>query len=91
MRVAPNADPSDGYFDVVAMGDLSLTESAGLSARIYRGAHLDSPKVRHTRGTTIEATPTRSDVQVFVDLDGETPGTLPLSVRMVPAALRIRA
>lgn len=91
MQVAPNADPGDGQFDIVAAGDLTVLENLGLSGRIYSGKHLTHPKVRATRGHLVEAFPLRADESVLVDLDGEQPGQLPIRATLLPGALRIRA
>lgn len=90
MKIAPDADPSDGIFDVVALCDLSWLQSAALSAHVYRGAHLTREGVRVTRGRVVEAEPLSSSEDVLIDMDGETPGKLPLRARIAPAALRIR-
>lgn len=90
MQIAPDADPSDGLFDVVALGDLSRGESMALTHRIYRGSHIGAKKVSTCRGSRIEAEPLRKRDEVLIDMDGETPGRLPLVARVAPAALRIR-
>jgi YegS/Rv2252/BmrU family lipid kinase len=40
MMVAPNADPSDGLLDVVAMCDLTRAQGVGLGFRLYSGSHI---------------------------------------------------
>jgi YegS/Rv2252/BmrU family lipid kinase len=89
MKVAPNADPSDGLFDIVVVGDMSFTESLVFAPLLYTGKHVDDRRVRTTRGTRIEATPL-SSTPVYVDTDGETPGRLPLSATLFPGAVTIR-
>jgi diacylglycerol kinase (ATP) len=89
MKIAPNADPCDGLFDVVALGDLTRGESLGLTHKIYLGSHIGANKVSVTRGARVEAEPLRSRDHVLIDMDGETPGRLPLVARVAPAALRI--
>ncbi len=91
MKIAPDADPSDGLFDVVALGDLSTLESMGLTHKIYLGSHTDAAKVSVRRGARVEARPLRASDAVLIDMDGETPGRLPLVARIAPGALRIRA
>lgn len=90
MFIAPEANPSDGLLDVIVLGDLSRAQSVALSGRIYRGAHLGQPGVHHTRGRRVEAHPLSRDAEVLVDLDGEAPGRLPLSARIVQGAVRMR-
>lgn len=90
MKIAPDADPADGAFDVVALGDLSPARSLTLSRRIYRGAHLDREGVLVQRGREVHAEPLASSTEVLIDMDGETPGRLPLSASVALSALRIR-
>jgi diacylglycerol kinase (ATP) len=89
MQIAPEADPGDGLLDVVALYDLTRAQGLALAHRIYRGTHLGCPGVRVARGQSIAATAVRSSEEVLVDLDGETPGRLPLRAWVLPGALRL--
>ncbi len=90
MHIAPEALPSDGLLDVVAIGDLTFFESMRNTPDLYRGSHLGLEKIRTARASVVEAA--AIDRQpVFVDLDGETPGQLPLKAWIAPGALRVRA
>jgi diacylglycerol kinase (ATP) len=91
MMIAPDADPSDGLLEVVALHDMSRIQSVALAQHIYKGAHLGRPGVSVTRGKVIEAEPMASGAEVLVDMDGETPGRLPLRAELSPGALRLRA
>jgi YegS/Rv2252/BmrU family lipid kinase len=88
MCVAPDAEVDDGFFDVVAIGDLSRSQMIFSSPRIYRGTHLSMDKVSHRRARTLRAEPIGSD-PVELDVDGETPGILPASFRVLPRALNL--
>jgi len=90
MKIAPDADPADGLLDVIAIGDLSRARSLSLTPHIYRGTHVDQADVHTCRGMNIEALPLVKGAEVLVDMDGETPGRLPLKARVAPAALAIR-
>jgi diacylglycerol kinase (ATP) len=90
MMIAPDADPGDGLLDVVALHDMSRLQSAALAQYIYKGTHLGRPGVSVTRGKLIEAEPLASSTEVLVDMDGETPGRLPLRAEVRPGALRLR-
>lgn len=89
MHVAPDADPTDGLFEIISMGDLSKATAATLSSKIYAGTHLRVPGVTHTRGVTIEAEPIHPWSKVLIDMDGETPGMLPLRATVVKGAMRV--
>lgn len=90
MMIAPEADPSDGLLDVVALEDLSKLQSSLLSQYIYEGKHLSRAGVSSARGKVIEAEPLSASTEVLVDMDGETPGRLPLRAELAPGALRLR-
>lgn len=91
MRIAPHADPADGLFDVVAIGDLTRLQTLGLTRVVYAGTHLAHPKITETRGTWVEARPVVPTDVVLIDMDGETPGRLPLDARIAAGAIWIRA
>jgi len=91
MKIAPEADASDGLFDVVALHDLTRTQSLALASRIYQGTHVGQPGVMASRGARIEAESLVPRAEVLIDMDGETPGRLPLVARVAKGALRIRA
>jgi YegS/Rv2252/BmrU family lipid kinase len=91
MKIAPDADPSDGQFDLIAMHDLTRAQGVALAPRIYQGTHVGQPGVRVARGAVIEAEALVPRAEVLIDMDGETPGRLPLVARIARGALRIRA
>jgi len=91
MKIAPDASPDDGLFDIVAMHDMSRAQSVALTTRIYQGTHLGQPGVHFARGALIEAESLVPRAEVLIDMDGETPGRLPLVARVARGALRIRA
>ncbi|HEU4533617.1 MAG TPA: hypothetical protein VFS00_05850, partial [Polyangiaceae bacterium] len=88
MHIAPHADPGDGLFDVVLLGDLGKLAVVALTGDVYGGAHLGRPGVVTRRGRVVEATPLGGD-EVLIDMDGETPGRLPLRLESLPGALRV--
>jgi len=87
MHIAPDAELDDGLFDVVALGDLGLKDFVLNSRRIYAGTHLTLDKVSCRRAAVLHAAPASSDQTVELDVDGETPGLLPATFRIVPRAL----
>ncbi len=86
MWVAPNARINDGLFDVVILGDFTRFEVLTKLNGIYKGTHLNLPKVSAFKGSCIEAS---SKEEVLIDLDGEQPGILPLSCKILPKAIKI--
>ena len=90
MKIAPDALPNDGLFDVIAMHDMTRAQGVALAPRLYQGTHLGQPGVRFARGAVIEAESLVPRAEVLIDMDGETPGRLPLVARVAPGALKIR-
>ena len=87
MCVAPNADPSDGLFDVTLWTGYRLFDFAVKGPALYSGRHLKLAGTQTFRCRTLEA---RSlDAPVRLDVDGEQPGHAPVSVRMRPGALTL--
>jgi diacylglycerol kinase (ATP) len=91
MKIAPQADPSDGRFELVCIGDLTKLEAVGLSSKIYKGEHLSAAGVKATVGTRVEAEPMHAWASVLLDVDGEQPGKLPMTATIAHGALTFRA
>ncbi len=87
MIICPEAEPDDGLFDVLTIGDLTKGDLLVTLPKTYRGRHLPHPKAELLRGAvvTIDA-----DAPLPVELDGEQPGTTPVRFEIVPGALRVR-
>jgi diacylglycerol kinase family enzyme len=88
MKMCPEAEPDDGLFDVLAIGDVTKRDLVQTMPKIYRGTHLPHPKAELLRGATVSVS---SDTPLPIQLDGEQPGTTPARFEVVPRALRLRA
>ena len=86
MRVAPNADPSDGMFDVQIQFGSKLDYVTGI-AKVYRGTHIPHPRIREERATHVEVT---CDRPALIEADGEILGHTPATFSVVPGALRLK-
>jgi len=87
MRLMPGAKFDDGVLDLIEMGDIGpLAMLATVLPKVYSGGHVHHPKVRVSRGTSFRF---ESAVDTLVDLDGETVGSLPLDVSVMPRGLRV--
>ncbi|MER6490389.1 diacylglycerol kinase [Streptomyces griseorubiginosus] len=85
MRICPGADLTDGLFDVTVVGDCTRTTLLRVFPRVYRGTHVEHPKVSVVRAAKVEiAAP---DVTGYAD--GEPLGPLPLTARCVRAAVSV--
>jgi YegS/Rv2252/BmrU family lipid kinase len=85
MWVAPQARMDDGLFDVIILGDLTKRDLVFKGSKVYKGTHLSEKKVRMLRGNHVEAT---CDEEVLIDMDGEQPGRLPITLDILPKAIR---
>jgi len=86
MLPAPNADPGDGFFDVVIIDNITKPDLIVSIPRIYRGTHLTHPKVTLMRAREVEIKPKLTSA---VQADGELLGETPVSFSILPAALRV--
>lgn len=85
MRIAPSADPADGVLDLVVIGDVGRLELLNWLPSVYRGTHGRNPKVtmRRERAVAIQA-------PLPVHADGEAAGQAPVTISVLPGALRLR-
>jgi diacylglycerol kinase (ATP) len=87
MRLLPGANPDDGIFDVLLIGDVTKRELVRVLPKIYRGTHLPHPKAELLRGRTVTV---ESATPLPIELDGEQPGTTPVRFDVLPGVLRVR-
>ena len=92
MRVAPDAAPDDGLFDVIVIGDAPRRDVAKALNQIYSGEHVNNPNVRVFRASSVIATPVEATegAPVFIEADGESPGRLPAVFELIPKSLKFR-
>jgi|YNPNPStandDraft_1061719.scaffolds.fasta_scaffold00318_26 diacylglycerol kinase (ATP) len=86
MWVAPTARVDDGAFSVVLVKDMRLLELLPQLGKIYRGTHLAHPKVEVFEAGSVAA---ESRDEVWLDVDGEPLGTLPVKLHILPGALKV--
>jgi diacylglycerol kinase (ATP) len=86
MHIAPEAEMGDSLLDVVIIGDMGKLEVLKEFPTIYKGTHINHPKVRMKRGSRVTI---ESAEPVLVYADGESLGECPASFRVVPGALSI--
>jgi diacylglycerol kinase (ATP) len=87
LEICPDAAPDDGLVDVLTIGDVTKRDLVLTVPKMYRGRHLPHPKAELLRGATVTVT---SDTPLPIQLDGEQPGTTPVTFEVVPRALRLR-
>ena len=90
MKIAPDANLTDGKFDVIGVGDLSALKIFTSAPRVYLGSHLSMPEVSHALARKVSVRPADHDNEVALEVDGELPGRLPATFQIIPEALRVR-
>lgn len=86
MMMTPKADISDGFFDVLIVGNLDKYDLLRSLPRIYRGTHLIHPKVKLIKARTVELYP---DDAMSIQADGEIIGESPGLFTILPSILNI--
>ncbi len=87
MMMCPEAEPDDGQFDALLIGDVTKRDLLLVLPKTYRGTHLPHPRLEPLRGRVITVD---ADEPLPIELDGEQPGTTPARFEVVPRALRLR-
>jgi diacylglycerol kinase (ATP) len=86
MHIAPQAKVSDSLLDVVMVGDMGKFELIKELPTVYKGTHINHPKVRMVKAKRITIT---SPERMLVHADGELLGECPASFWIKPAALNL--
>ncbi len=87
LEICPDAEADDGLFDVLTIGDVTKRDLVQTMPKMYRGTHLPHPKAELLRGSSVTVT---SETPLPIELDGEQPGTTPVTFEVAAAALRLR-
>jgi len=90
MWMAPTARLDDGLFDIVTLAPMTLLTLLRQGQRVYKGTHLALPQTTFARAKRVVAEPSDPHEAILLDVDGETPGRLPATFEMLPAALRLQ-
>jgi len=90
MMIAPKARLSDGFFDVINIGDIKTAKVILNAPTLYFGKHLSLPEVKTKLARRVEAHPLDPFDNINIEIDGELPGKLPAVYEMIPNALKIR-
>lgn len=85
LRICEGAVPDDGWLDVVVIKPISKPELVWVYPRLFTGGHVRHPAYEHHRVRTV--TVAAPDVVAYGD--GERLGRLPVTIRVVPDAVRV--
>ena len=86
MAIAPDADPRDGLFDVVIVGELGKAAVLSLLPRLFWGGHVRHPAVRVERSSFVTIATTEPRV---AHADGELLTHTPATFAIRRGALRV--
>jgi YegS/Rv2252/BmrU family lipid kinase len=84
MKVAPEACPDDGLFDLILVKYFTRRDVIHHISKIYRGEHLALAQVRCIKCRRVEIS---SESTVPLEMDGEQPGNLPGTIRIIPGGI----
>ena len=82
MLVCPNADITDGLFDVMVLHPISKLKFTKVFPRVFKGTHITHPAVEIVRSKRVTIT-----AKAVAYADGERVGQLPISAECIPGAL----
>ncbi|NKY30730.1 YegS/Rv2252/BmrU family lipid kinase [Nocardia gamkensis] len=85
MLICPDALMDDGLLDLTVVGALSRGEMLRLLPALSAGKRQDHPEVKQFRAAAVTLTAAGAPATA----DGEPAGTLPITIRAVPAALTV--
>jgi len=88
MLIAPDADISDGEFDIVLIGETGKLRILSNLPKVFKGTHVDNDEVKVFRAPYLELSASRP---FAVYADGDHLTDLPASLRLLPRALRVIA
>ena len=90
LRIAPEAEPGDGLFDIVVMAGASRRRILK-ALRQARGGAAPAIPLRQVRAAHLTAAPTLdTHGAVYVECDGESVGLLPATFQILPGAINLR-
>lgn len=88
MRIAPEADFTDGKLDICRISTMNPFELLGMFPTVYFGRHLLSPKVEYSKAERVKVE-TETPLEIYAD--GEFVCETPAEISIAPGALRVIA
>jgi len=90
MKMAPEASLTDGELDTIVVRKMPLAKLMVRFPLLFWGAHLGLEDIEHGRVRGLEAEAVDSRLLVPVEVDGESPGSLPARFDVSSSALALR-
>lgn len=87
LGIAPDASLTDGFFDVIVVGEISVLDYLKNLPNLRKRLPIKHPEVTYQRAAdlTIES----PETMLPIDMDGEFIGYAPMKVKMIRSALKI--
>lgn len=86
MKLAPDASPFDGLFDVTIVKNVTKMQVLGLLRFLYNGKYMPHKKIETHRTDTVDIT---SAEKVYLQMDGELAGHTPIQISSKKQALQV--
>ncbi len=85
MKLAPLAEFDDGLLDVLIADNVSRAGIVRELTRVWDGSHLLNSQVQMLRARSVEIS---GSPELAMDLDGESAGSTPAAITVMPSSLR---
>jgi diacylglycerol kinase family enzyme len=90
MHVGKGGSMHDGRFDLSILPPMSPARAIRHARRLYDGSLERMPGVVRVDAPEVEARPVDPEARVLLDIDGEQPGRLPATFRILPRTIQVR-
>ena len=92
MMIAPDASIDDGQLEVIVIRGASKLSLIADLRLVYSGAHRGRASCTFLRGRKVMVEPLGDTLEngALLDIDGESPGRIPATFEIIPAAIRLR-
>ncbi len=87
-NLAPRAQITDGYFDVILIKKTDLLGAADVFIKTLTGDHIDNENVLYFHTDSLKVTGLSTEDIPF-DIDGEYGGILPVEFKVIPRQFRV--
>lgn len=86
MKIAPDALPSDGLFDITLVGNISKWQVILQLKNLFDGSFVKHPLVKQMRTAKLLI---ESEKPLYLQADGELLGHTPFSIHCLPSAVQV--
>lgn len=90
MQINPEAQLTDGLFNITVIENWSLLEKMIQSSKLYNGTILNCKNVLSYQAKKVLVEPIDPNDQIFIDSDGEDIGIVPFTAEILPSRVRFK-